>query len=155
MAGLVPAIHAGRLQNLCLVRVLPSAARWRDCPSAHGACTTVFNRWSRQGLWLAIGRSRGEQTSTLQGVTDGLGASRTLSISPGDIQMAAALLERLPSFERLIADRGYDANHLRALLAAKNVEAVIPFTRSRTAPVPYDAAACRIRNLVERMCGFA
>ena len=32
-------------------------ARWRDCPSEYGPYTTVynrFNRWSRQGVWLAM-----------------------------------------------------------------------------------------------------
>jgi transposase len=117
-----------------IIRVLRSAARWRDFLSGHGPCTTVFNRWSHQGLWHAIGCSRGEQTSKLQGATDGLGRPRTLLISPGNTN-----------------DIQYDANHLRALLAAKNVEAVIAFTPSRTAPIRSDAATCRIRNLIERM----
>ena len=40
-----------------IVHMLRSGARWRDCPTAYGPYTTVynrFNRWSRQGLWLAI-----------------------------------------------------------------------------------------------------
>lgn len=40
-----------------IVHMLRSGARWRDCPPAYGPYTTVynrFNRWSRQGLWLAI-----------------------------------------------------------------------------------------------------
>lgn len=40
-----------------IVHMLRSGARWRDCPAAYGPYTTVynrFNRWSRQGLWLAI-----------------------------------------------------------------------------------------------------
>ncbi len=68
-----------------------------------------------------------------------------------DIQMAAALVTAGGPFRRLIADRGYDANHLRALLAARGAEAVIPSTTSRKAPIPYDTVAYRARNLVERM----
>lgn len=77
-----------------------------------------------------------------------------LLISPGntnDIQMAAPLLEGLPAFDRLIADRGYDANHLRSLLAKRHAEAVIPSTTSRKHPIAYDVVAYRSRNLVERM----
>jgi transposase len=37
--------------------MLRSGARWRDCPVEYGSYTTVynrFNRWSRQGIWLAM-----------------------------------------------------------------------------------------------------
>ena len=40
-----------------IVHMLRSGARWRDCPTAYGPYTTIynrFNRWSRQGLWFAI-----------------------------------------------------------------------------------------------------
>jgi transposase len=40
-----------------IVHMLRSGARWRDCPTAYGPYTTVynrFNRWSRQGIWLGI-----------------------------------------------------------------------------------------------------
>lgn len=40
-----------------IVHMLRSGARWRDCPSAYGPYTTVynrFNRWSRQGVWHGI-----------------------------------------------------------------------------------------------------
>ena len=40
-----------------IVHMLCSGARWRDCSAVYGPYTTVynrFNRWSRQGLWLAI-----------------------------------------------------------------------------------------------------
>ena len=53
--------------------------------------------------------------------------------------------------ERLIADRGYDANHLRRRLADRGTEAAIPSTTSRRSPLPYDRAAYRLRNVVERM----
>ena len=40
-----------------IVHMLRSGARWRDCPTAYGPYTTIynrFNRWSRQGVWLEI-----------------------------------------------------------------------------------------------------
>jgi transposase len=77
-----------------------------------------------------------------------------LLISAGntnDISMAAALVRAGGSFRRLLADRGYDADHLRKLIADQGAEAVIPSTTSRRAPIPYDVVAYRDRNRVERM----
>ena len=56
----------------------------------------------------------------------------------------------MPAPARLIADRGYDANHLRGALATNGVEAVIPSTRSRKSAIPHDAVAYRERNKIER-----
>ena len=67
--------------------------------------------------------------------------------------MAAALLAAAGPVERLIADKAYDANWLRGLLAEQGAEAVIPTTSSRKQPIPYDAVAYRQRNLIERMFG--
>ena len=68
-----------------------------------------------------------------------------------DITMARDLVEAAGPFQRLLADRGYDADHLRRLLAERNAEAVIPTTTSRRRPIPYDLVACRQRNKVERL----
>ena len=56
----------------------------------------------------------------------------------------------MPAPRRLLADKGYDANSLRNMLAGKGCEAVIPSTRSRKRPIPYDAVAYRARNMIER-----
>ena len=40
-----------------IIHMLRSGARWRDCPPEYGPYTTIynrFNRWSRQGVWLAM-----------------------------------------------------------------------------------------------------
>jgi transposase len=40
-----------------VLHVLKSGCRWRDCPSAYGPATTIynrFNRWSAQGIWLRL-----------------------------------------------------------------------------------------------------
>lgn len=68
-----------------------------------------------------------------------------------DISMAAALVRAAGPIRRLLADRGYDADHLRQLLAQIGAEAVIPSTTSRRAPIPYDVIAYKDRNRVERM----
>ena len=68
-----------------------------------------------------------------------------------DISMAEAVVRAAGPFRRLLADRGYDADHFRKLLAKRGAEAVIPSTRSRRAPIPHDAIAYKDRNRVERM----
>ena len=40
-----------------ILHMLRSGGRWRDCPTEYGPYTTIynrFNRWSRQGIWLAM-----------------------------------------------------------------------------------------------------
>jgi transposase len=85
---------------------------------------------------------------------DERGRPRVLLLSAGninDISMAEALLAAAGPVRRLLADKGYDANHLRRRLAAQGAEAVIPSTASRRAPIAYDTLAYRDRNRVERM----
>ena len=66
-----------------------------------------------------------------------------------DILQAEDLISGMP-FEHLLADKGYDANWLRARVAEMGAEAVIPSTRSRSQAIPYDKHIYRERNLVER-----
>ena len=61
------------------------------------------------------------------------------------------MIQAAGPFRRLLADKAYDANPLRALLAERGAEAVNPSTATRKTPIPYDALAYKQRNLVERM----
>jgi transposase len=77
-----------------------------------------------------------------------------LLLSPGnvnDIAFAPALIAAASPIKRLIADKAYDANSLRQLLAEQGAQAVIPSTMSRRAPIPYSKPLYRQRNLIERM----
>lgn len=65
--------------------------------------------------------------------------------------MAPALVENAGAIARLLADKAYDTNPFRAVLAAHAIEPVIPSIRRRKPLIPYDAAAYRQRNLIERM----
>lgn len=66
--------------------------------------------------------------------------------------MAPALIKAAAGrFDRLIADKGYDSNAIRAAVQAEGAEVVIPPTRSRKTPLAYDRKAYRSRNLVERL----
>ena len=67
-----------------------------------------------------------------------------------DIQGGRALLASVPPMHRLIAGTAYDADDVRAFLAGQGTEAVIsPRSRRRT-PLPFDTAAYRARNVIER-----
>ena len=86
-------------------------------------------------------------------MTDGCGRTVAFTLSPGnwaDISAAPALLDKLPPPTRLLADKGYDANSLRARLKNSETIAVIPSTRARKVPIPHDATAYIGRNMIER-----
>lgn len=53
--------------------------------------------------------------------------------------------------KRVIADRGYDANRLRATLREQGTIPVIPGRRNRKRPIQYDERRYRDRWLVEAM----
>jgi transposase len=65
--------------------------------------------------------------------------------------MAPELLSAVGPIGRLIADKAYDTNRLRSLLAERGVEAVIPSIARRKPLIPHDRNAYRQRNLIERM----
>ena len=65
--------------------------------------------------------------------------------------MAIPLLDAVPPPRRVIADKAYDADSLRAWLRARHIQAVIPSTASRTVPYPLDRQAYARRNLIERL----
>jgi transposase len=81
---------------------------------------------------------------------------RVLLIAPGnqhDVTMVAELLSAAGPIARPIADKAYDTNALRGLLAERGIDAVIPPIARREPLIPYDRIAYRQRNLIERMFG--
>lgn len=66
-----------------------------------------------------------------------------------DIRQAEDLISGL-RFEKLLADKGYDSDRLREVVAATGREAVIPSIRARAQAIPYDKEVYKERNLVER-----
>lgn len=53
--------------------------------------------------------------------------------------------------EALLADKGYDADAIRAEIAAAGIQAVIPAKSNRRIFIPHDRDKYRWRNLVERL----
>jgi transposase len=87
-------------------------------------------------------------------LTDALGRPRVLLVAPGnvhDVMMAPELLNAAGPIKRLLADKAYDTNNLRNLLAQAGVEAVIPSIARRKPLIPHDRKAYRQRNVIERM----
>lgn len=66
-----------------------------------------------------------------------------------DIRQAEALIEGF-ACEKVLADKGYDSDKFREVIASKGAEAVIPPKRSRKELIPYDKDVYQDRNLVER-----
>jgi transposase len=102
----------------------------------------------------AIGRSRGGRTTKIHALTDAAGRPLALCLTPGqahDLVGLGEVLRRVPTPQRLIADRAYDARKLRDWLADRGCEVVIPPNPTRKNPYPWDKAAYRARNVIERM----
>lgn len=77
-----------------------------------------------------------------------------LYITPGqraDIKGAAALAGSLPPVRYLLADKAYDAGHLRGILMNRKIVPVIPSTATRKIKIPHDKTRYKHRNTVERM----
>ncbi|AIT79733.1 transposase [Novosphingobium pentaromativorans US6-1] len=53
----------------------------------------------------------------------------------------------------MLADKGYDADAIRANPAARKIEAVIPGRSNRRVKIEHDQALYKQRNRIERMFG--
>jgi transposase len=85
-------------------------------------------------------------------VCDGLGRPLRFMLTAGqrhDNLTAKALLSGFQA-KAVLADRAYDNNDLRQAIEAMGAEIVIPSTRSRKRPIPYDEITYKLRNRVER-----
>src|SRR3974390_401105 len=112
----------------------------------HWACITRNRRQS-------LGRSRGGLTSKIHAVVDANGLPVRLALTAGeahDNRLAGRLLSCLKTGSMLLADRGYDADWIRALAAKKGAWANIPPRCNRNDPICFSPYLYRARNLVER-----
>ena len=150
-----------------------SGSRWRDLPrrlGRHEAVKRRYYRWIEMGVldeilaalareadleWLMIDstrRSRGGLSTKIHAAGDALGNPVRLIGSPGqrnDIAFAHELVEGLVA-DVIIADKGYDADHLCDRIAESGGQPVIPPKRNRTFKRPYDAELYKERNTIER-----
>ena len=99
-----------------------------------------------------MGRSRGGLTTKIHTVADAQGRPVRFILTAGeaaDIKSAPDLLAGMAP-GGVIADKAYDSNELRKLIAHAGAEAIIPSNRSRKIIIPHDAQAYRLRNRIER-----
>jgi transposase len=107
----------------------------------------AFTGWRRS----TVRTSRGGRTSKLHAATDETGRPRLILLTAGnasDAATAPALLAALGPFRRLVADRGYDSDAIRRLIAERGAEAVIPASSPRVRQIPYDRIVYRKRSLI-------
>ena len=104
-----------------------------------------------------IGRTKGGLNSKLHAVCDGRGRPLVMLLSEGqmsDYKGAALMLPALPNKAReLLADKGYDADWLRAALARRGIAACIPSKSNRKVAIPYDAVLYKQRHRIENTFG--
>jgi len=82
---------------------------------------------------------------------DALGNVLRLLFTAGQVHestKAEALIDGLPA-QSLIGDKAFDSDHFRALLADRNMTAVIPSNASRARAIAYDRDLYKERHLVE------
>jgi putative transposase len=99
-----------------------------------------------------LGRSRGGLSTKIHAAGDALGNLVRLIGGPGqenDITHAHELVEGLRA-DATIADKGYDANHLRQKIIDSGGQSVIPPKRNRIIQHAYDKELYKERNLIER-----
>ena len=105
----------------------------------------------------ALGRSRGGFTSKLHCLADARGSPVAFHLTVGEAadckayDKLIALPEQAP--KALLADKGYDADAIRADLARRNIQAVIPGRSNRWIKIEHDRTLYRERNHIERFFG--
>ena len=101
----------------------------------------------------SMGRSRGGLTSKIHAVVDTNGLPVRLGLTAGeahDNRLALSSLSRLRSGSMLLADRGYDADWIRAFATERGAWANVPPRSNRREPICFSPYLYRARNLVER-----
>jgi transposase len=91
-------------------------------------------------------------TTKIHMLADALGRPLRFILTGGqvhDIVAAPALLEGVEG-GGVIADKAYDSNDFRQIVADAGMLAVIPSTRSRKVSIPHDVTLYKTRNRIER-----
>lgn len=91
-------------------------------------------------------------STKVHAATDALGNPVRLLLGPGqrhDVTRSHELINGLKP-DAVIADKGYDADHLRQAVRDAGAEPVIPARSNRKAPRDHDTVLYKERNLVER-----
>jgi transposase len=105
-----------------------------------------------------LGRSRGGFSTKIHVLSDANGLPLALHLTPGQTADIAAAPDLLALGEarprELLADKGYDADGLRAELYLRGARPIIPWKSNRKAPGMLDHRRFARRNCIKRMMGF-
>ncbi len=129
--------------------------RWRRPDDRHlgrAGPPTGCDR-KKGGRDRCLGRSRGGLTTKIHALVDAQGRPIQLKLTAGqasDIASAAELTGHLAPGAMLLADKGYDANALRALVGERGAWANIPPKSHRKDPICFSRHLYRDRSLIER-----
>lgn len=105
----------------------------------------------------AIGISRGGRTTKIPALVDVIGRPLRLVLTPGntsDIRGADLLIADAGRMKRMIADRGYDANKLRATLRAQETIPSSPVAETASGRSNMTSAATRTAG-ASKQCSAA
>jgi transposase len=99
-----------------------------------------------------VGRSRGGLTTKIHTLTDAQGRPLRFILTGGEAHDSTTAADLLAgrATTGIIADKAYDNNALRELIAKAGAKAVIPSLSSRKIIIPHDRLAYRLRNRIER-----
>ncbi|WP_455271045.1 IS5 family transposase [Rhizobium herbae] len=125
--------------------------RIRNDRRHHRARPSARHGRKRGACHQAIGRSRGGLTTKIVALVDALGNLTRFVLLPGqrhDSIAAPDLIDGI-DMQALLADKGFDNNHLRDLLQETETKVVIPPKADRKQPIACDFAMYRWRHLIE------
>lgn len=91
-------------------------------------------------------------STKIHAATEAFGLPIRLIGSPGqrnDIALAHELVEGIET-DAMLADKGYDADHLCDKIVETGTEVVVPPNRNRKVQRPYDTELYKERNRIER-----
>ncbi|WP_228135338.1 IS5 family transposase [Acinetobacter indicus] len=110
---------------------------------------------ARNGFERAIGQSRGGRTTKIHLATDASGLPIDFKITGGgvhDSQVAKQLIDTVGEATYLIADKGYDAEHIRIYAQNKDMIPIIPMrSNSKRSNKEFDKYLYKLRHLVENV----
>ncbi|WP_314296125.1 IS5 family transposase [Acinetobacter schindleri] len=110
---------------------------------------------ARYGFERAIGQSRGGQTTKIHLATDANGLPIDFKITGGgvhDSQVAKQLIDTVGEATYLIADKGYDAEHIRIYAQNKDMIPIIPMrSNSKRSNKEFDKYLYKLIHLVENV----
>jgi putative transposase len=91
-------------------------------------------------------------STKIHAATDALGNPVRLLFGPGQRNDITRAHELIDGFEpkAVIADKGYDADHLREAVRENRATPVIPSKSNCRMPIAYDKLLYKERNLIER-----